>query len=173
MVNMYVPHNHPSVIFQELSLDANNYKQRPHYLQHQQQQPQQQMHLKCDAAINKSHRIESQSSTAPRIALSWCNCKIIHCKVSKKCNWNANQCKSILESSSAAIATTALSEWMIHSSHASHIQMQIANAKCEMQIAKICNQCDFGRVIQQKQKQPEAGTLSQRLPADLRTIKSK
>jgi len=32
---------------------------------------------------------------------------------------------------------------MIHASHASHIQMQMSNAKCEMQIAKICNQCDF------------------------------
>lgn len=124
-----MPHNYLCVIIQGLSLDANNYKQRPHYLPHHN-------NSKCtwNATINKSHRIQ-RHSVRIQFAFSWCNCKIIHCKVSKKCNWNANQCKSILESSSAAAAS---SEWMIHSSHASNIQMQIhksqmPNAKCKLQ----------------------------------------
>lgn len=33
------------------------------------------------------------------LAINKSHCSIIHCKVSKNCNSNANQCKSILESS--------------------------------------------------------------------------
>lgn len=44
---------------------------------------------------------------------------------------------------------------MIHALHASHIQMQMPNAKCEMQIVKICNQCDFGWVFQELEADPE------------------
>lgn len=77
------------------------------------------------------------------LAIDKSHCSIIHCKVSKSCNWNANQCKSILESSPAATqaaapeseSETETRTWMIHATHA-NIQMQILecqNAKSEMQ----------------------------------------
>lgn len=129
------------VKIQGLSLDANNDRQRPHYIQ--QQLRSEQITWKCNAAINKSHHIASHCMRldwmGSHSVVSRCNCKIIHCKVSKKCNWNANQCKSILESSSATTtATRTMSEWMNDSCLAREPHSN-ANVKCQMRNANCKN----------------------------------
>jgi len=87
----------------------------------------------------------SQITWYVMLAINKSHCSIIHCKVSKNCNWNANQCKSILESSPAAAESESESEsetwtWMIHATHA-NIQMQMS--ECKIRNAKIIHKCKF------------------------------